>query len=82
MSLLTGFYYNLSRKIMNSNMDYLLLSEGNRINIDSNSVFGLWDIYPDYVIFTELGGTSICKDFYVGNLYFRSRIDEIGLSGW
>jgi len=59
MALLTGFYFNIARKVANSNMDYILLSEGVRINIDPNSVFGIWDIFPDYVIFTELGGTSI-----------------------
>ena len=59
MSILAGFYYNIARKVANSNMDYILLSEGVRINIDPNSVFGVWNIFPDYVIFTELGGTSI-----------------------
>jgi len=63
MSLLTGFYYNLSKKVSNSNMDYILLSEGNRINIDPSSVFGVWDIFPDYVIFTELGGTNARNNY-------------------
>ena len=64
MALLTGFYYNITRKVQNSNMDYLLMSEGNRVNIDPSSVFGIWEQYPDWVIFTELGGTSKCKAFF------------------
>jgi hypothetical protein len=28
MSLLTGFYYNISKKVANSNQDYVLLAEG------------------------------------------------------
>ena len=43
----------------NSQSDYLLLPEGNIISIDSVSVYSLQEFYPDYVIFTELGGTTI-----------------------
>jgi hypothetical protein len=54
-----GFYFNSARKVANSQSDYLLVSEGNIVNLDSQSVFSLLDNYPDYLIFTELGGTTI-----------------------
>ena len=46
MALLTGFYYNIARKLANENMDYILISEGNRVNIDPNSILGICDINP------------------------------------
>jgi hypothetical protein len=51
--------------MVNSERDYLLISEGNIVSIDQGSVFSLKEKFPDYVIFTELSGTSI------GNLYIN-----------
>jgi ATP-dependent RNA helicase DHX8/PRP22 len=55
----SGFYFNSARRVANSDCDYLLLGEGNIVNLDPQSVFSLMNKYPDYLIFTELGGTTI-----------------------
>ena len=59
MALTAGFYFNSARKLANSQSDYLLLSEGNIVNLDPNCIFAIKGIYPEYLIFTELGGTTI-----------------------
>jgi len=56
-----GFYFNSARKLANSQSDYLLLSEGNIVNLDPQCIFSIKGIYPEYLIFTELGGTTIGK---------------------
>jgi len=61
MALCTGFYFNSARRVANSQSDYLILAEGNIVNMDPQSVYGLKEIYPDYVVFTELGGTTIVR---------------------
>lgn len=45
----------------NSNQDYLLISEGNIVGIDFQSIYTLKEEFPDCVIFTELSGTSIVR---------------------
>lgn len=61
MALCTGFYFNSARRVAHSESEYLLLSEGNIVSVDPNCVFSLRERFPPYVIFTELGGTSIVR---------------------
>ena len=56
MSLCSSFYYNSARRIHNANEEYMLLAEGNILNIDHNSAFSVRNSYPEIVIFTELAG--------------------------
>lgn len=67
MALTAGFYFNSARKLANSQSDYLLLSEGNIVNLDPQCIFAIKGIYPEYLIFTELGGTTIGNN--IGNFY-------------
>lgn len=61
LALTSGFFFNSARKVVNSNQDYLLIAEGNIVNIDLQSIYTLKDEFPDCVIFTELSGTSIVR---------------------
>ena len=56
MSLCSSFYYNSARRIHNANEEYMLLAEGNILNIDHNSAFSVRNNFPEIVIFTELAG--------------------------
>ena len=56
MSLCSAFFYNSARRVHNTNEDYLLLSEGNMINMEHNSAFAVTERMPDFLIFTELSG--------------------------
>ena len=55
----------------NSNQDYILISEGNIVSIDIQSIYTLREEFPDCVIFTELSGTSIVR----GMMRLVTRID-------
>jgi len=72
MALTAGFYFNSARKLANSQSDYLLLSEGNIVNLDPQCTFANKGIYPEYLIFTELGGTTIVR----GIMRITSKIDS------
>jgi ATP-dependent RNA helicase DHX8/PRP22 len=57
MALCQGFFMNAARKIPNSN-DYLRVSDGSVVSLDSQSGIVIKDMKPELVIFTELGGSS------------------------
>lgn len=42
---------------------YLLIMEGNIITIDSLSVYSFEELYPSFVLFTELSGTTLSTNF-------------------
>ena len=53
-----GFYYKSARKMHNSD-DYLLLHPmGTQVSLDIMSVYSLAEVYPDYLVFTELAGSQ------------------------
>jgi hypothetical protein len=54
-SLATGFYFN-SAKIMNNAENYLLMyPEGTVVALDPTCALAIQELYPKYVVFTELG---------------------------
>jgi ATP-dependent RNA helicase DHX8/PRP22 len=57
MALCQGFFMNSARKIPNSN-DYLRVSDGSVVSLDSHSGIVIKEMKPELVIFTELGGTN------------------------
>lgn len=75
LTLCNGFYFNTARKMANSQDTYLMvypevfnwevLSEaglqGTIVDVDVSSVYALLEQYPDCVIFTELGGTTLVR---------------------
>lgn len=62
LSLFTGFFFNSARKIINKDGSYILVyPEGNVVDVDPQSVYVSTNFYPNFVIFTELGGTSILR---------------------
>lgn len=56
MALCSAFFFNSARRVHNANEDYMLLAEGNLLNLDPLSAFSVTDNYPEYIIFTELAG--------------------------
>jgi len=62
MALCTGFYFNTARRMANSEDSYLMVyPEGTIVTVDISSVYALLGKYPNCVIFTELGGTSLVQ---------------------
>lgn len=61
MSLCSSFFYNSARRVHNASEDYLLLSEGNMVQMDPNCAFVINKKYPEYIIFTELSGRSSAR---------------------
>jgi ATP-dependent RNA helicase DHX8/PRP22 len=57
IALCQGFFMNAARKIPNTT-DYLRISDGSVVTLDSYSGIVIKDMKPDLVIFTELGGTN------------------------
>jgi|JI6StandDraft_1071083.scaffolds.fasta_scaffold02350_6 hypothetical protein len=54
-ALATGFYFN-SAKIMNNAENYLLMyPEGTVVSLDPTCALSVQELYPKYVVFTELG---------------------------
>lgn len=58
MALCSSFFFNGARRVHNMAEDYLLLSEGIIVNIDPQSAISVKHSFPEYIIFTELGGTG------------------------
>ena len=48
----------------NSPTDYILIAEGQIVSLDPSSALAIREVYPETVVFTELGGTSVGKDNY------------------
>ena len=47
--------------MINSPESYIVLNDGTVVNMDPNSIYYIKDRFPSYVIFTELGGTSVAR---------------------
>lgn len=58
MALCSSFFFNGARRVHNMSEDYLLLSEGIIVNIDPQSAIAVCKSYPEFIVFTELGGTG------------------------
>lgn len=58
MALCSSFFFNGARRVHNMSEDYLLLSEGIMVSIDPQSAIAVRRSFPEYVVFTELGGTG------------------------
>ena len=58
MILVTGFHFNSAKRLPNSKEDYILMSEGNSVTLDPSSSYCKKEKFPNYIIFTELGGNS------------------------
>lgn len=58
MALCSSFFFNGARRVHTAAEDYLLLSEGVKVNVDPQSAIAVRNSYPEYLIFTELGGTG------------------------
>ena len=58
MCLCSAFFFNSARRIHRSSGEYLLMSEGQKVNMDENSAFSIRDSFPEFLIFTELSGIS------------------------
>ena len=61
MALTAGFYYNAARAMINAPQSYIVIHEGTTVTLDPTSVYAIKEQYPNYVIFTELSGTSIAR---------------------
>ena len=61
MSLTAGFFYNAARAMINAPQNYIVIHEGTIVTLDPASVYSIKEHYPNYVIFTELSGTSIAR---------------------
>ena len=71
MSLTSAFFYNSARKIHNKNEEYLQLSDHSAVNVEQNSSFSVINLYPEYVIFTELSGQNIIR----GSMKILSKVN-------
>lgn len=58
MALCSSFFFNGARRVHNMSEDYLLLSEGTMVSIDPQSAIAVRQSYPEYIVFTELGGSG------------------------
>lgn len=62
LALCTGFYFNTARRMHNSEDSYLMIyPEGTVVDMDTTSIYSVVNQYPETVIFTELGGTSLVR---------------------
>ena len=61
MALCSSFFFNAARRLHNMTEDYILLSEGNIVNLDPLGAFTLKGHYPEYIIFTELAGHTSAR---------------------
>jgi len=61
MSLCSSFFFNAARRVHTMSEDYLLISEGNMVNLDPSCAFSVLHTFPEYLIFSELAGNSAAK---------------------
>ena len=61
LSLTSGFFFNCARQLSNSPSSYLLIPEGNIVNLDPSSIYSFKNQFPAHVIFTELAGSSVAR---------------------
>ena len=61
MALCSSFFYNAARRLHTSAEEYILLSEGNVVNLDPNCAFAVTEHFPEYIIFSELAGNSSAR---------------------
>ena len=61
MSLCSAFFFNAARRVHNMSEDYILLSEGNMVSLDPNCAFVIKNVYPEYLVFSELAGNSSAR---------------------
>ena len=61
MALCSSFFFNAARRLHNMTEDYILLSEGNIVNLDPLGAFTLKSHYPEYIVFTELAGHTAAR---------------------
>jgi len=61
IALTSGFYFNCARRVANSPTDYILIAEGQIVSLDPSSALAIREVYPETVVFTELGGTSVAR---------------------
>lgn len=58
MALCSSFFFNGARRMHNISEDYILLSEGTTVALDPQSAISICQSYPEFLVFTELGGTN------------------------
>ena len=60
MALCQGFFMNSAKRMTNTtdSVSYLRISDGNAVTLDQHSAISIKSIKPDFVIYTELGGTN------------------------
>lgn len=61
LSLTSGFFFNCARQLSNSPSSYLLIPDGNIVNLDPSSIYAFKGQFPSYVVFTELAGSSVAR---------------------
>ncbi len=64
--------------MINTPESYIVINEGTIVNIDPSSIYFIKNLYPSYVIFTELSGTSVAR----GMMRSITEIDPIWIADY
>lgn len=77
MTLASGFHFNAAKRLPNSKEDYILMHEGNTVILDPSSSYSKKEKYPNYLIFTELGGNSMGLNLFNLARGFMRLVSEV-----
>lgn len=58
MCICSSFFFNSARRVHKTSGEYMLMAEGQKVYLDSGSAFAMLREFPEFVVFTELGGLS------------------------